>query len=321
MDECLPDETLHAVLVISNPRMFKIRYKLFEECVFRLLKSSHVKIHVVECAFGSRAFHFEGRFPPEVDYIKVRTETEIWLKENLINIGVSKLPIDWKYVAWIDGDIQFVNPHWAFDTIHKLQHHPIVQMFSHVMDLGPHFEPLMNTTNETPVYVDCGFGYSYHEKLKCPDDFDTYGTFWHPGFAWAATREAWDTFGGLIDASICGAADHQQAWALIGQAKKTVHGGMPKAFEDYILQWEKNATPLHHRLGFVHGLILHYFHGKRTNRKYRERWNIMVDAQFDPNKHIKYDSQGLLQLCEPNSKLMRDLQIYFQQRDEDNPSI
>lgn len=320
--ECLPEEVLHVVAVVSNPRRYKRRYELFENFVKHILLSPHVKLHVVECAFGARAFHFDGKLPAEVDYIKVRTETELWLKENLINIGVSKLPMNWKYLAWIDGDIEFVNPNWARETIHMLHHHPIVQMFSHVIDLGPKYEVLTNYINEMQTMVDISFAYKFAKcELSDGDSAMEYGAFGQPGFAWACTRDAWDLMGGLIDKSICGAGDHQQAWALVGKAVRGVHGGMPQIYKDYINTWEKHCVPIHNQLGYVPGTILHYFHGARKKRKYRERWKILVDAKYNPYTDVKYDAQGVLQLAKPNSKLMRDLQFYFTQRDEDNSSV
>lgn len=311
---------LHVIIPFSNPRRFKTRLSLLKKAIYGFVPSG-AQIHVIECAFGNRPFELDGQLPSEVDHIKVRTSHELWLKENLINVAVTKLPLNWEYVAWVDGDIEFVNPYWAEETVRVLQHHPVVQMFSHVMDIGPKFEAVKNTTNEIPTMVDNGFAYAYHHQMKFPEDVTDYNVFWHPGFAWAATRDAWNTFGGLIDRSICGAADHQMAWSLLGMGKRTIHGGMPKSFEDYILTWEHNAKPLHHQMGFVHGVILHYWHGRRKLRKYRERWQILVDAGFNPYTHVKYDSHGVLQLCEPNSKMMRDLQFYFSQRNEDSIDV
>lgn len=314
---------LHVVLVISNPRRFKQRFKLFEESV-KHLNTFGVQLHVVECAFGERSWHLADKLPANVDYIPVRTKHELWMKENLINVGVSHLPHDWKYVAWIDGDVQFVNPNWAVEAVHMLQHHPVIQLFSHVVDVGPNYEAVIDVTGDKgPTMIGNSFCYSYVNDLKEPEDCKEYGgkNFWHPGFAWACTRDAWNTFGGLIDKSICGAGDHHMAWALIGQVNRACHGGMPKSFVDYIHTWQKHAEALHGQLGYVPGTIIHHWHGKRTNRKYRERWKMLVEAKFNPYVDVKYDSQGVLQLAESNSKLMRDLQIYFQQRNEDSIDV
>ena len=127
--------------------------------------------------------------------------------------------------------------------------------------------------------------------------------------------------GGLLDRSICGAGDHHMAWALLGQVHRAYHGHMPQAFKDYLFTWQDFAKPIHNQLGYVPGIILHHWHGKRTNRKYRERWSILLDAEYNPYTDVKPDWQGVLQLQHTNSKLMRDLQIYFQQRNEDSIDV
>ncbi len=45
---------------------------------------------------------------------------------------------------------------------------------------------------------------------------------------------------------------------------------------------------------------------------------MLLEAKFNPYKDVKVDSQGVLQFQKTNSKLMRDMQFYFQQRNEDS---
>jgi len=37
--------------------------------------------------------------------------------------AVARLPSDWKYVAWVDADVNFTNPHWVRVTVQQLQHY------------------------------------------------------------------------------------------------------------------------------------------------------------------------------------------------------
>lgn len=72
------------------------------------------------------------------------------------------------------------------------------------------------------------------------------------------------------------------------------------------------------RFGYIPGVIRHYFHGQKVNRKYRERWQILVENQYDPKKDLTEDENGLLipsELCPP--KLLEDIMNYFEQRNED----
>src|SRR5690606_675107 len=72
-----------------------------------------------------------------VQHIQLRTNTELWHKENAINLAFNCLPDSWKYAAWIDADVTFTRPGILEETIHKLQHHAVVQMWSQGLDLDP----------------------------------------------------------------------------------------------------------------------------------------------------------------------------------------
>jgi hypothetical protein len=72
------------------------------------------------------------------------------------------------------------------------------------------------------------------------------------------------------------------------------------------------------RFGYVPGLIRHYFHGSKKNRKYSERWQILVDHNFDPLSHLVYDKIGILVPSKECSKeLLNDILTYFSERNED----
>ena len=72
------------------------------------------------------------------------------------------------------------------------------------------------------------------------------------------------------------------------------------------------------RLGYVPGVIRHYFHGSKKNRKYRERWEILVKNNFDPLTYIRRDANGVLEPTEICPQEMLDeIMEYFKERNED----
>jgi hypothetical protein len=73
-----------------------------------------------------------------------------------------------------------------------------------------------------------------------------------------------------------------------------------------------------YNVGYVPGLIAHYWHGAKKHRKYVERWDILRDHQFDPYHDITYDSQGVLRWAGNKPALEREVTQYFQQRNEDS---
>jgi hypothetical protein len=131
--ELADDNVLHVITVISNPCRYILRYKLYEEFAKRMLATKCVHLITVEAAFGNRKFEVTSSDNP--DHIQVRHATELWIKENLINIGMRSLPPKWKYVAWVDADVDFINgENWGQETLHQLQRHPVVQPWATAVD-------------------------------------------------------------------------------------------------------------------------------------------------------------------------------------------
>lgn len=302
---CAPGlDKFWVVAVVSNSARFNSRYKLYKDFVRNL---GNVNLLTVELAFGDRPF--EVTEPDNPNHVQLRTWDELWFKENLINIGVSRLPADWEYVAWIDADIEFVRKDWAEETVHQLQHHHVVQMFQTAVDLGPHGEALK---------LFDGFVYSYLTHAKPAYSRGAY-PHWHPGFAWAMRREAFDHLGGLIDLGILGASDHHMAWALAGNVNKSMPGKIHANYKKHLKIWQERAEAhIRRDIGYVPGTILHHWHGKKSDRKYIERWDVLVKHGFDPERDLKRDWQGVHTLTEEGARMRDDLREYFQQRNEDS---
>lgn len=311
-------DDFYVVAVMTNPERYKRRPYLFKEFMSRMEKYG-ANVYVVEGAFKDREFEVTDSKNPK--HTQIFLESEIWHKENLINIGISRLPSTWKYVAWIDADIDFVNPDWMLETVHELQHHSVVQMFEDALDMGPEHEVMTKSKS---------FGYCYkkglpHKNDKSVSKNDYYyskkssdGYYWHPGYAWAATREAINTFGGLFDTAIVGAGDHHMACALIGEAKRSIPQKIHRNYRNQVMAWQDRASRLHKNIGYVKGTIYHYWHGKKRDRQYKNRWDILIDNNFDPSTHIHKDWQGVWSLFSGNEKLRDEIRIYFQSRNEDS---
>lgn len=326
-------EPLYVITPVFNAPRYKVRYKNYHRFA-RYIKDSGAILVTVEAAFGERAFAIEeecevSSHPKNTGrnhiHIRVRTSHELWTKENLINIALSRLPADWKYVAWIDSDVVFSRPNWVGETIHQLQHYQMVQMFSHVLDLDPDHQPL--TTHQSFMYC---YLNGIEKRANHGGYYDGHsgagGAIWHPGFAWAARREAIDALGCLVDWAILGAGDNHMAHALIGRVHESHHQKIHPNYRKMLAEWQYRAdTHIRRNVGYVSGLILHYWHGKKADRRYWDRWKILVDNRYDPEQDIKYDSQGLLQLVDrqtPRSIALRDqIRKYFRERREDSIDV
>jgi hypothetical protein len=297
--------TLYVITPYFNPCKFKSRYRLYKRFRDYMAQFPNVKLFTVECAF--RDHEFEVTDPTNPFHLQVRTDAMLWHKERMINLAMAQLPSDWKYVAWIDGDIEFINKNWAQETIHNLQYFKFLQMFTHCADLGPNEELLKKHT---------GTVYAFLNGLN--GDSKKYDTF-HPGFCWAATRQGINEIGRLLDISILGAADRQMALACFNRVHESLPGNISPGYKEQVIQWQDRAYKyLLGRTGYLNGTIIHYWHGKKVDRKYADRWQILTRHHFDPEFDLKNDSNGMLQF-EGNKPLM-ELEIlqYFKARNEDS---
>lgn len=300
-------KNFYVIAVVSNPVRFRSRPELFKKFADHM-RDAGVKLVIVEAAFGDRMHELTEADNPL--HIRLRTSDELWHKENMINIGISRLPKDWEYVAWVDADISFVRKDWALETVQQLQHFAVVQMWASAIDLDPNMEPMA-------VYQ--SFGSCYAKNKNMSITYEPYAIYGHPGFAWAARRDAIEQLGGLIDKAICGHADHHMAWALVGKGDQTYPGNIHPNYKHMILSWQDRAvTYLYKNIGHVPGTIFHHWHGKKKDRRYVERWDILTRYNFDPYTDIKRDSQGLYQLDDRNSCFRDALRLYFRQRNEDS---
>lgn len=299
---------LDVVAVISNPVRFQRRYTLFIEFCERMRAEPNVRLLAVELQQRGRPFVTDAQ-------VKLRTKDEVWYKENLINIGVQHLPADWEYMAWIDTDIEFQNKNWVDDTIHELQTYDIVQLFSHAIDLGPRGQAML---------THIGFNYLYvnGEPMGNYDPGAKNYKLGHTGYAFACRKSAYDAMGGLMEFPILGSADAHMCMAWIGKVRRTLH---PDLHPNYHLLChiyeERCERHIQRNIGFVHGTILHSWHGKKADRQYASRWKILINNLFDPLRDLKKDHHNLWQLETLKPKLRDDIRLYFRQRHEDSTDL
>jgi hypothetical protein len=301
---------LCAITTIFNPASYQSRFKLYHD--FRdHIERSGIALYAVELATGDREFSVTSGNDPY--HIQVRSECEIWHKENLINIALKRLPPRWDSVAWLDADIAFVRPDWVSVTKEKLKQHSFVQMFSHVLDLGPHLAPL-------GLYE--GFVYRHlmkEERRHCATEDIGVKAIGHTGYAWAARRDVVEGLGGLIETSILGSNDYFMAQALVGAVTPEMTRMPGSNYATSLLEWQQRCKKLtHHDIGYVDTTILHFWHGRRVDRGYDTRWRILVENQFDPLVDLKKNADGLLELTTRSATLREAIRSYFRSRNEDS---
>lgn len=297
-------ETLHVIAVISNPCQFARRYILAREFLKRMERERGIRVYVVELAYGDHGFHVAQKGNPR--HLQLHGDIPLWHKENMINIGIKKLlPPTWKAVAWVDADIEFESTTWAKDTLKVLNgYKDVVQIFSHCVDMD-------KRQNAMSIFPSFCFQYSKGQPYG-----GTGVNMWHPGYAWACTRKAYEQMGGLYDKSILGAGDHNMSFAFLGKGVDSVNAQATDSYKNSVVEFEEGATTL--RLGYVPGVIRHHYHGLKKNRRYMERWRILIDNAFSPDEHLTYNKDGLLvPTAACPQQILDDIMKYFKERNED----
>lgn len=304
-------DLLHVVVPVFNPRRFKSHARNTARFLEHMIQSG-VRLTVAECTYGDAAPVFAH--VPGINHIHVQAKTVVWVKECLLNLAIARLPRDWKHVAWIDADLTFQQRDWAAETVYALQHYDFVQPWEHCYDLGP-----------TGEHMELHHSFC-RQWIKEPQTVGQMGKsgyrFAHPGYAWAATRHALESVGGLIETACLGAADHHQALAMVGKAKLSIPGGMTEGYARPILQWQDRVSQhVNGNIGYVGGTISHAYHGQKASRAYISRWDILKRHAFDPATDLKRNTSGVWELTGNKPGLRRDIMAYFADRAEDHTTI
>lgn len=349
LDHLYPHNELHRVpadlsqfwviTVLSNPMRYKRRYELYWRFA-EMCAQADVNLITVEQAFGDRRFMVTNESNP--NHLQVRSVEELWIKENLINLGVKHAcavaPGRVREIAWVDADCRSVRSprDWFEETWHELQHYEFVQMWENLIDLDYNFNPIggaqpgfmsnyvkYGTPNPTEFRTIQKNG---TKNFRKSNSSNAYGNseviFGRPGLAWAANIEAFNKVGGLIDFSILGAGDWYMAHGLVGSLESARSEYADGPYMRKLLEWQTKAQRWIKRdVGYVKGTVYHDFHGRKALRFYGTRGQILSDLKYDPEIDIKYDAQGMLQLetwDERQMNLRDRIRGYFRMRDEDS---
>jgi hypothetical protein len=330
------EQTLHVAVCYSNPFRWRTRRELANDCIRHLRNTPNICLHVGELAYGDRPFEITDPAQDPRD-IQLRTNYELFHKENILNRIIQTFPTDWKYGAYIDADFHLTRHDWALETIQQLQHYDFVQPFSSYSDLtGKTYG-----TGHLPMRVNSGFAFNYVQNgFRLPDGYANGGWKKHggedqcygseptlrgvgaTGGMWAFRRTAFDTVGGLLDKCILGHGDWFMTFGLVGEEAPDMHvDGYSADYRAAISAWQRNAAKLKKNIGYVDGFAVHHFHGSKVKRGYSHRDLILVRNHFAPTTDLRADWQGIYQLTGDKPGLRDDIRRYFLSRTEDNPNL
>jgi len=278
-----------------------------------------LRLLVVELAIGEGDYAIDAQWCDRL--VRKRSSSVLWHKERLLNLALDALPPDCDKVAWLDGDILFLNPDWVGEATRCLEAHPVAQLFSEVCWLP---------RNRADLPAEPAMGLGEGKRMagmaatleRCADrrrallDFFQHG---HCGFAWAARR---DLLAGnpFYDRHVLGGGDVTLAHAFFGdedywRGLNPHCRGFTRAEQAAVGAWGRRFhASLNGTVGAVPGRILHLWHGATATRGYGERAKILRDNAFDPQADIAVDDAGCLRWNSDKPDLHRRVREYFAAR-------
>lgn len=298
-------DPLNAHRVLTNLETFSLR-----------VRSQGLPLLIIELAHAASPYRVPESLADRV--VRRRSDTVLWHKERLLNLGIRQLPPECRYVAWLDADIVFENDRWVSDTIERLQTHAVVQPFETACWLDEHGE-----IPSTRFPLGVGKGHELPGMAKAlasaPDRrraLAYYVLHGHPGFAWAAHRDLIERRG-LYDRAIVGGGDFISAHAFAGNDDffrgLNLYSRLLAPRElSAVADWGSQvAAEVNRRMTWTPGRVRHLFHGPISERRYVERTRILRDADFDPDRDIALDAHGCWRWNSDKPELHARVYDYF----------
>lgn len=267
-----------------------------------------LKLITVECALENKPFQLTKK---DADIlVQVRSNSILWHKERLLNIGLKNLPNNCDKIIWLDSDIIFLDDNWIKKIKEKLEKYKLVKPFNSTFRLGP---------KETNYIIKHGikndFKFTNIEKSYIKKTNEYRFSRYAPVFAWAARKNIFENIG-FYDKMILGGGDVVMS-SCFAKHDMIINNLSDELYKD-IMNWQTKLskdlkTP---SIGFISGSIVHLFHGTNKNRRYYERNFILKNNNFNPNKDLYTNDYDCFEINKRKENLERDIKNYFYSRNE-----
>jgi hypothetical protein len=311
--------SMWAVTSYYNPVRYKRRlsnYKIFRANLC-------VPLVTVELSFDGQ---FELTEKDADILIQISGGAMLWQKERLLNVALRSVPLNAKFIAWIDCDILFYDPDWVKKTISQLQDNNVAQLYSDMIDLSPDEDSIRkNHDRVEPAarsVVACAkdIGQKAFEFRLAASPSIRSGV--NAGLAWAARAELLRDHE-FYDAMIVGSGTRAMALAIFGRFDEVAaRFYLNEVRYQHYLKW---ARPYHNavrqRVGYVDSRICHLWHGDLGHRKKQDRHRMFAKFDFDPNADIRIGESGQWEWSRPRPELIDFFKDYFISRAEDGAPL
>ncbi len=286
-----------------NPQHYKSRFKNYQIFKKNLIDPNLITI---ECAFNNDEFELENS-------IKLRSASVLWQKERMLNYALALLPEECEYIAWIDGDVIFGDDTWIDQAIEKFENGTdIIQLFDIVEHLPPNETQIGQSIMTEKSFVWQAKTYPNFLELrnKCKLLYAT------TGFAYCGRKKLF-TKNGFYDKHVLGANDNIIIDCCLNSfgLHHYYKAGQGTLLLEDMMQWAKEfGNPIADYLPIT---IHHLFHGKKQNRGYLTREDILKKHNFNPKIDIILKNNLYEWNCD-NEELKEAVKNYFASRLEDS---
>ena len=282
----------------SGYKRLKKNYMNFSEHII----SQSADLWTIEIAFGKDPFFIK----PSNRVIQMRTPDIMWQKERGLNLLIENLSEEYDKIIWVDSDMIFEDHSWIEKASELLEKYSMIQCFGTMSVIHPN-------------------GDIVHIKERCGVVKAVANNHEHPqkniyGGAWAARRSVIKK-NGLFDQHILG---HSDLFMVAGLFQWHDHPHIrldtPPALKRNYFDWAQKILPeVQNGIGYLDTNMHHLWHGDPKNRKYKQRLEILMKHNFNPNTDISIGSNGLWHWSSNKPELHADIKQYFVDRNDDEP--
>jgi hypothetical protein len=324
----LPERELAVVSCFFNPAGSHRRVANFQ-AYLSAMRNSGVRCLVVELAFGANEFAIVGHD----DVIRLRTNDVLWHKERLLNIGIETLLAEgYRKIAWLDGDVEFADANWPLELANRLEHANLCQVFESIGVQEHENGPPIVAPSAVKYFRETGRLYQQPARRGRPM-LNGILKGGQSGFGWAARAEVLRQVR-LFEGAVVGGGDKliyiaslaedftSKSFAQLSQSRIACsacgHRNRSEAYTAQLTDWAQRwSAAVAGKVDYARLYITDMYHGKRDDRGYMSRHDILYRNDFDPAADLYHDATGCLAWREGTDALKREVEAYFLSRRED----
>jgi hypothetical protein len=324
----LPERELAVVSCFFNPAGSRKRVANFQ-AYLAAMRGSGVRCLVVELAFGTNDFAIIGHD----DVIQLRSNDVLWHKERLLNIGIKKLLAEgYRKIAWLDGDVTFADSNWPLEIANRLEHANLCQVFESIGVQEHESGAPLVAPSAVKYFRETGELYQQPARRGRPM-LNGILKGGQSGFGWAARAEVLQQVK-LFEGAVVGGGDKliyiasladdftNDNFEQLSQSRVVCsacgHRNRSEAYTAQLSDWAQRwSGAVAGKVDYARLYITDMYHGRRDDRSYMSRHDILYRNNFDPAADLLHDHAGCLAWVEGKDALKREVEAYFLSRRED----